>query len=371
MDPKENEGIQLDDITFDDVIGGDGVATEPIAPPKEEVTAEAEIEDIEDKEEVEEEEIEEEDEDSDEEEEEYDEDEEEDDEDDEDDEEEEEDDTVVGSILEALGYEASEEYEDTAEGLTALTKDMAGKMANEQIEEVLNKFPLVKDHLNYVLNGGQSQDFMQAYDPNMDYDSLRISEGDIQSQKAILADYLAVKGHDNDFISEMLEDYEDSGKLFKKSEAARKALGKYQGQQRQQLMEQQKERQKEAQTKQREFWNGVADTIENSQEFAGLTVPQKDKSKFFNYLSRPVNKNGQTQRDIDHQEADIEIKLAIDYLMYSGFNLESLIETKARTKSTKSLKERIMKNEARVKSARKSSRRGKRNFDVDDLDLAI
>ena len=374
MDPKENEGIQLDDITFDDVIGGDGVATEPIAP-TEEVAAEAELEDIEDEEEIdEEEEIEEED-DEEEEEEEYDEDEDEDEEEYEDDEEEdedvEEDDTVVGNILEALGYEANEAYEDTAEGLTALTKDMAGKMANEQIEEVLNKFPLVKDHLNYVLNGGQSQDFMQAYDPNMDYDTLRISEGDIQSQKAILADYLAIKGHDNDFIGEMLEDYEDSGKLFKKSEAARKALGKYQGQQRQQLMEQQQERQQEAQAQQVEFWTSVADTIQNSQEFAGLVVPEKDKNKFFNYLSRPVNKNGMTQRDLDHQEADMEIKLAIDYLMYSGFDLGSLIETKARTKSTRSLKERIMKNEDRVKSARKSSRRGKRNFDVDDLDLSI
>ena len=377
MDPKENEGIQLDDITFDDVIGGDGVATEPIAPTEEEVAAEAELEDIEVEEEAdEEEEVEEEDyddEDEEEEEEEYDEDEDEEEyeDDEEKDEDAEEDDTVVGSILEALGYEANEAYEDTAEGLTALTKDMAGKMANEQIEEVLNKFPLVKDHLNYVLNGGQSQHFMQAYDPNMDYDTLRISEGDIQSQKAILADYLAIKGHDNDFIGEMLEDYEDSGKLFKKSEAARKALGKYQGQQRQQLMEQQQERQQEAQAQQEEFWTSVADTIQNSQEFAGLVVPEKDKNKFFNYLSRPVNKNGMTQRDLDHQEADMEIKLAIDYLMYSGFDLGSLIETKARTKSTRSLKERIMKNEDRVKSARKSSRRGKRNFDVDDLDLSI
>ena len=135
-------------------------------------------------------------------------------------------------------------------------------------------------------------------------------------------------------------------------------------------MESQKETQQKNKDKQDEFWNGVADTIEDSTEFAGLTVPQKDKNKFFSYLSSPVTKEGLTQRDVDHQEADMEIKLAIDYLMYTGFDLGSLIDTKARTKSTRSLKERIMKNESRVKSARKSNKRSK-NFDVDDLDLSI
>jgi len=135
-------------------------------------------------------------------------------------------------------------------------------------------------------------------------------------------------------------------------------------------MEEQKQSREEARAKQEEFWNGVADTIEDSREFAGLAVPEKEKSRFFNYLSAPVNNEGMTQRDIDHKEADMEIRLAIDYLMYTGFDLGSLIDTKARTKSTRSLKERIMKNEARVKSTRRSSKRNK-NFDVDDLDLAI
>lgn len=372
MDP-ENEGIQLDDITFDDVIGGDGVATEPIAPTQEDeqdIEEEFEEEEYEDSEDDEYEEGEEDDEEEEEDDDEYEDDEDEDEENEDEDEEYEEDDSVVGNILDALGYDVDEEYEDTAEGLTALTKDMAGKMASEQIENVLGKFPLVKDHLNYVLNGGESQEFMQAYDPNMDYNTLRISESDISSQKAILGDYLAIKGHDNDFISEMLEDYEDSGKLFNKSEAARKALSKYQGEERQQLMEQQMQNQKEAQEQQQEFWNGVADVISESREFAGLNVPEKDKNEFFSYLSTPVTREGLTQRDIDHQKADMEIKLAIDYLMYTGFDLGSIIETKATTKSTRSLKERIMKNESRGKSARKSSRRS-RNFDVDDLDLKI
>ncbi len=361
MDP--NEKIQLDDITFDDVIAGDGVDTvaeiEPIegVTEEEEVkeeTPESELEDIEDQEE-EEEEVEEEVEAK---------------------EEEEEDEepsdpadpTVVQEILESLGYEG--EYEDTAEGLTEMTKDVASQMADDRIEEVLEKFPLVKKHLDYVLAGGESQKFMTAYDPNLDYNTMEIAEDDSRSQKAILSDYFQQKGHDADFIKEMLEDYEDSGKLANKANAAKDALGKVQAQQKEQLVEQQRAELQKQQEQQMEFWNGVQETIKESKEFAGLQVPEREKSKFFNYLSKPVTKEGYTQRDIDHSEAEMEKKLAIDYLMYKGFNLEDIINKKARTTATKTLRQKITKNEETVKSARKRSTR-KKSFDLDNLDLNI
>ena len=365
MDP--NEKIQLDDITFDDVIGGDGVDTvaeiepiEEVAEQKEEVKEEpqAELEDIDDQEEELEEEIEEEDEEEEEVEEES----------DEQEVESTEDSTVVSEILESLGYEG--EYEDTAEGLTAMTKDIASQMADERIDEVLEKFPLVKKHMEYVLAGGESQKFMKAFDPTLDYNQMEIAEDDTRSQKAILTDYFNQKGHDGDFIKEMLEDYEDSGKLFKKAEAAKQALGKVQAQEKEQLVERQRAELQAQQEKQMEFWNGVQETIKESKEFAGLQVPEREKTKFFNYLSKPVTKEGYTQRDLDHSEAEMEVKLAIDYLMYKGFNLENIINKKAKTTATKTLRQKIAKNEETVKSARKRSTR-KKSFDLDNLDLNI
>ena len=92
--------------------------------------------------------------------------------------------------------------------------------------------------------------------------------------------------------------------------------------------------------------------------------------KFFNYLSKPVNQEGLTQRDMDHANAEIDKKLAIDYLMFKGFNLDQIINTKARSKNSKSLRDKISRNEETVKNARKSSRRTK-SFDIDELDLSI
>tara|TARA_R110002020_G_scaffold227222_1_gene437847 strand:- start:46 stop:1122 length:1077 start_codon:yes stop_codon:yes gene_type:complete len=358
MDP-ENEKIQLDDITFDDVIGGEGVETiTPEASVQEAVTEEVEQEEVEETEEQEveedstEEEVEEDDnlEDN--------------------DEESNEDATVVSEILSAFGYETEENYPDTSEGLITMTKDIAQTLADEQVNEVMEKFPLVRQHLEYVLNGGESQQFMQAYDPNLDYNKITLEQDDVRSQKAVLAEYFNLKGHDKSFTNEMITDYADSGKLHNKAEQARQALGKVQQQRQSQMVAQQKEIRAQEYQNQQEFWNGVAKTIENSQEFSGLTVPEREKSKFFNYLSKPVNQEGYTQRDIDHANAEMDKKLAIDYLMFKGFNLDQIINTKAKTKSTRSLKDKISRNEEAVKSARKSSRR-KKNFDIDELDLNI
>jgi hypothetical protein len=67
----------------------------------------------------------------------------------------------------------------------------------------------------------------------------------------------------------------------------------------------------------------------------------------------------------------MDVKLAIDYLMFKGFNLDKLINTKAKTKSTKSLKDRIRKHQETIKSARKVSRTPSKSVDVDDLDLSL
>tara|TARA_R110000765_G_scaffold30132_1_gene71418 strand:+ start:497 stop:1603 length:1107 start_codon:yes stop_codon:yes gene_type:complete len=365
VDP--NEKISLDDIMFDDILDG-GVATEPIDAGlevendiAEEAASEKEIID-----ELEESSTEHEDE-----------------ADDEveskplknkeaedDTEDSSEPNTVVGDILEKLGYDTENEYDDTTDGLIKLTQDVGSQIAEDQLDQLFEKFPLVKNHLQYVLSGGDSQQFMKAYDPNNDYSKMDVSEEDIASQRAVLSDYFKAKGHEDDFIQEILEDYKDSGKLFDKATRAQEALAKSQSATREKMLAGQKTQQVEDNKKQKEFWNGVYDTIENSTEFAGLTVPKREKSKFFNYISSPVTREGQTQRDLDHGNAEMEVKLAIDYLMFKGFKLDDIIQTKAKTSNAKSLRDKISKNEEKIRSAKKTTRRARGGaVDLDNLDL--
>jgi len=277
-------------------------------------------------------------------------------------------DSVASEIAKTLGFELENEYADTVEGLTEFTKDLGQQIAEEQLNRLFEQFPDIQKHLDYVLAGGDSKKFFEAYNPNTDYNNFKISEKDVNSQKVVLSQYLQLRGHDEQFIQEMLEDYEDSGKLYNKATLAQSALAKAQEEYRQTLVEQQKQEQQRIQEENDKFWEGVAQTIESGNEFAGIRIPDKHKSKFFDYISDPVGKNGETQRDIDYAEAQLEVKLAMDYLMYNGFKLEDIINTKAKTVSAKNLKERITKNQERVKSASKQSRQPK-EFDPDNLDM--
>jgi len=349
-----DDKLDLASISFDDMIG-DGLSSLPDIEDTEEIeeVQEDELDEVEDvAEEVEEEEVEEEDISY----------------DDEGDDDLSVDGTVASEIAKTLGFELENEYADTVEGLTEFARDIAHEIAEDQLEALFKQYPEVQKHLDYVMAGGQSDKFFEAYNPNTDFNNFQLSEKDLGSQKAILAQYFQLKGHDNEFIQEMIEDYEDSGKLYGKANAAKDALAQAQAEYRENmLVEQQKEQERLAEENAK-FWDGVADIIDSGNEFAGVSIPDRQKGQFFDYISEPVGPNGETQRDLDYAEAELEIKLAIDYLMYSGFKLDEIINTKARTKSAQNLRNRIQSNEERTKSARKASRRTK-EFDPDDLDM--
>lgn len=277
--------------------------------------------------------------------------------------------SVVGEVLESLGFEGEYEYEDTPEGLKTLTLDVANKLAEEQLDNIMENFPLVQRHLEYVMNGGDSQDFMRANDPQSDYGKVELSEKDTPMQKIVLSNYFRAKGHDDNMIKELIEDYEDSGKLFAKAELAKSALATAQVKQREHMLLQQKEQSAKAREEEKQFWTGIHKTIQETNEFAGITIPNREKNKFFKYISSPINKNGHTQSMIDRQNATQEQRLLMDYLMFKGLNLKDIIATKAKSQNTRTLKDRIVKaSKTTLKSAKKKTK-AKTNLDLNDLDF--
>lgn len=277
--------------------------------------------------------------------------------------------SVAESIAKALGYDIENDYADTEEGLVEFTKDIAQNIAEDQLNELFQQFPLVQKHLDFVLAGGDSEKFFQAYNPNLDYSQYEIDQNDSRTQKAFVSEYFKSKGHDEEFIKDMLEDYEDSGKLYDKAVVAQKQLATIQSKEREQIVEQQKREKQEQEKAQEEFWENVASTIDQGKEFAGIRIPEKEKAKFFDYISAPVDKSGRTRRDMDYANSELDVKLAIDYLMYKGMNLQDIITTKAKTESVKSLRDKIQRNEERVKNYGKVEKNRAKKFDPEQLDM--
>lgn len=275
---------------------------------------------------------------------------------------------VVGEIASTLGIELEGEYEDSVEGLTEFVRDISQQTAENQLQALFEQFPDVQKHLDFVLAGGDSNQFFETYRSGYDYNGIEIAEKDVSLQRAVLGQYLKSKGHDEDFIDETLDLYESNGKLYDKAQLAKEHLSEQQQAQREQLVRQQRQERARQEQETIQFWEGVADKIEAGNEFAGIKIPDSQKSKFFSYISQPVGPNGETQRDIDYAQSDIDVKLAIDYLMYNGFKLNDIIDKKARTKSVQNLKDRIISNQDRVKNVRQYQKTSQRRFEADDVD---
>jgi hypothetical protein len=279
------------------------------------------------------------------------------------------DDTVVNEVLSQLGYEfPDDDFEDTSDGLVKLAKAVGSKIAEDQLDGLFQAYPEVQKHLDFLLNGGKSTDWMKSTVQITDFENIKVTEDDLRTQRAVLGEYFKLKGHDAEFVNELLDDYTETNKLYDKAVKAKTALNQYYTKQRDNSLEVQKREQIANQQKQREFWDDINDTIQNSKDFAGITVQEKDKNKFFDYLSKP-DSNGVTEREKAHQESSKDVKLAIDYLMYKGFNLKDIIAAKAKTSNAKSLRKKI-KSSGKVKGTARAKRTGG-NFDIESLDLNL
>ena len=277
--------------------------------------------------------------------------------------------SITDSIAKALGYELEKDYADTEEGLAEFTKDVAKEIAEDQLQALFEQFPTVQKHLDFVLAGGDPDKFFQTYNPSLDYGQIEIDRDDSRTQKGFLTEYLREKGHDDDFIKDMIDDYEDSGKLYDRALNAQKHLAAGQAKEKEQIVVRQRETQKQQQQQTEEFWESVATTIEQGKEFAGIKIPDREKAKFFDYISKPVNKQGQTKRDVDYASAEMDAKLALDYLMYKKLELSDIISTKVKSASAQNLRQKIQSNQERVKNFGKVEKGKIKTFDPDQLDI--
>lgn len=277
--------------------------------------------------------------------------------------------SITDSIAKALGYELEKDYADTEEGLAEFTKDVAKEIAEDQLQALFEQFPTVQKHLDFVLAGGDPDKFFQTYNPSLDYGQIEIDRDDSRTQKGFLTEYLREKGHDDDFIKDMIEDYEDSGKLYDRALNAQKHLAAGQAREKEQIVARQRETQKQQQQQTEEFWESVATTIEQGKEFAGIKIPDREKAKFFDYISKPVDKQGRTKRDVDYASAEMDAKLALDYLMYKKLELSDIISTKVKSASAQNLRQKIQSNQERVKNFGKAEKGKIKTFDPDQLDI--
>jgi hypothetical protein len=264
--------------------------------------------------------------------------------------------SVIDTLTQRLGYEVEGDFSDDYDGLEKYTSAVAAKIAEEQLSGIFDQYPDVREYFQYRANNGDPLKYFQAQQAEMDYQSLEITDN-TAIQRRIIHDGMRMQGFDDAAISKMSDAYEDAGILKDNAEVYLQQLQKSQKTRKQELLEQQETQAAQQRQQAQEYWATVAKTVETG-NLKGLQIPTRQRKQFYDWMTSPVDKSGSTQRDLDRSNLDTESALALEYLIYQGFDLNKLSQNVANTQKTKSLKAKLQSAPSastRMKSRSKST----------------
>ena len=238
-----------------------------------------------------------------------------------------------------LGYEVEGEFAEDYDGLAEYTTAVASQIANEQLEKVFAAMPDVREYFEYRANNGDPLKYFEAQRAEMNYNDVAIDDN-VAVQKRVVIDGMRAAGFGDEDISRMVESYEDAGILKDNASIYLQQLRRNQANQKEQLLARQQEEAAQQRAEAEAYWNSVQQTI-NTGNLKGLQIPTRSRGKFYEWMTTPVNDQGATQRDLDRQNIDQETALAVEYLLYQGFDLKKLATHAAATQKVSSLKSKL------------------------------
>jgi len=283
------------------------------------------------------------------------------------DEEEEELPSVAEEVQEVTGLELDGDYEDSVEGISKMIMDAGEELANSQIENLMEEYPDVGQYLQFRANGGDPDEYRDTFFNSEGWSGVEIREDDATQQENIVRARLQEEGYDEEDIDETVEEYKSAGILESEARRSKKRLENLEQQQQEELLEKQEERAKERQREQQEFLNEVETTVQENTDFNGIGLPETKKDDFLEYLTEPVDDEGNTQYALDTMSAGVEDQIAMALMSFYGFDISDLIQREASSENAKSLRERLSRG-GKKKPSDKSKTRQKSKSDEVDFD---
>lgn len=247
--------------------------------------------------------------------------------------------SMFATLGNKLGYEIEGDFSEDYDGLAAYTNEVGKQIANEQLEKIFAAMPDVQEYFNYRANNGDPIKYFEAQRAELDYGTLQVDDN-IAVQKRVVIDGMRQQGFGDEDISRMVESYEDAGILKDNASIYLQQLQRTQGQRKEQLLVQQQQEAVEQRAQAEQYWSSVQETI-SAGNLKGMSIPTRQRGKFYEWMTNPINEQGATQRDIDRQNIDQETALAVEYLLYQGFDLKKLASNAASTQKVSSLKSKL------------------------------
>ena len=239
------------------------------------------------------------------------------------------------TLLDSEGKPKS--YSNSVEGSTELLKDVATNATVNAVTAFLNSNPELKDIYFHLANGGKLDDYTAS---NIDYTAVDVTTLDRTGKLNYIKQSFEQQGLKNaGSLIKTLEQSSDEALTQAAADAIITLKQVSEDAKAEREREYQLNQQKEAQALE-EYWNNVNSVITNG-KLKDINIPNAEKEDFFKYLAVPINSKGESQEMIDAEKESEEDRLLLSYLRFKKFNLNDLVNLKAKTNRLEQLRSRV------------------------------
>ncbi len=251
-----------------------------------------------------------------------------------------------GILTPRFNEDGEADYDDSEEGLKLMVEHTIEDKVKEFKEE-LNSLVIDKtlnvtlgDLAEFIKNGGDPKEFFN-FTEQVIYEEIPLDDED--NQVNLIIDKFKLDGLEDEEIDELIEEYKISGSLAKQARIAQKVLAKHQKEEFENIKKAQEQERIKLEEEEKENSEKFKQRILSTSTIGGIEVSEKERSKFHEYLTKPVKKgkNGEylTQYEIDTDENK---RLEMAYVAFKGGI--SSIEKSTKSKVAKDLKLTLSKH---------------------------
>ena len=247
------------------------------------------------------------------------------------------------AIEQELGFTLLDEegkpksYSNSVEGSTELLKDVATNATVNAVTAFLNSNPDLKDVYFHLANGGKLEEYSAS---NIDYTAIDVTTLDRNGKLNYIKQSFEQQGLKNaGSLIKTLEQSSDEALTQAAADAIITLKQVSEDTRVQREKEYQLNQQKEAQALET-YWNDVNSVITNG-KLKDINIPNAEKDDFFKYLAVPINSKGESQEMIDAEKESDEDRLLLSYLRFKKFNLNDLVNLRAKTNRLEQLRSRV------------------------------
>ena len=252
--------------------------------------------------------------------------------------------SVVSELATLIGYEfeEGEEFPEDIQGIANFTKKAAAQLSDQNMSTLFEQYPDVEEYLKYRSEGGNPNQYFELARKMTDYDAITDDsiKGDVDLQKSVISDLYSRHGYSDTEIREIVKDLEDSELLQKTALSSGNKLKALTAQEREQDLANQAAKAAFDKEENVKTWQTISDTIATG-NLKGFVVPEKEKKNFHNWMSKPVDAKGTTQRAVDMAQMDTESSLALEYLYYKKFDLGKIAQNHKSSSKASNIRSRI------------------------------